>query len=76
VHGYHHSLQVAPSGENVEGMPKARQVRGVQSFIRSFKSRSGFWIVGRRDVGKALVWSHEVTFRREDAEIGSDGRVL
>jgi hypothetical protein len=73
MHGYHYSLQVVPSDV---GMLKARQVRGVRSFIRSFKSRSGFRIVGRRDVGKALVGLHEVTFRREDAEIDSDCKVL
>jgi hypothetical protein len=36
---------------------------------------SGFRTLGRRDVGKALVQSHEVAFKRDDAEINSNCKV-
>ena len=38
-------------------------------WIRLFQTLSGFRTVGRYDVGKALVQSHEVAFRRDDVEI-------
>jgi len=46
-------------------------------FVESDAFRlSGFRTVGRRDVGKALVWPHECRFRKDDAEIDSNFKVL